>query len=63
MTDTEMMDMNLGILQDEGYLFLWVTLRAMELGRECLKKWGYTLLEEMVWIKTNQIQTLIRYSH
>lgn len=28
-------------LQDDGLIFLWVTGRAMELGRECLKLWGY----------------------
>jgi len=30
-----------------------VTMRALELGRECLKKWGYSQVEELVWIKTN----------
>ena len=34
--------------------------RAMELGRECLKKWGYRRVDELVWIKTNQLQRLIR---
>lgn len=33
--------MPVGAMQDEGgVLFLWVTGRAMELGRECLKAWG-----------------------
>lgn len=27
-------------LQDHGYIFLWVTGRAIELGRECLEIWG-----------------------
>ena len=27
--------------------------RAIELGIECLDKWGYTMIEEIVWIKTN----------
>lgn len=31
-------------LQDEGLLFLWVTGRAMELGRECMQAWGYAFL-------------------
>lgn len=42
-------------LQDEGLLFLWVTGRAMEVGRECLRVWGYTRVDEVVWVKTNQV--------
>jgi len=47
-------------LQDEGLLFLWVTGRAMELGRECMQAWGYTRVDEVVWVKTNQLQRVIR---
>jgi mRNA (2'-O-methyladenosine-N6-)-methyltransferase len=36
-----------------GLIFVWVTGRAIELGIECLDKWGYTLIEEIVWIKIN----------
>ncbi|TNY18222.1 MT-A70-domain-containing protein [Rhodotorula diobovata] len=61
LTDDEMMRMPVGEMQDEGgLLFLWVTGRAMELGRECLKSWGYERIDELVWIKTNQLQGLIR---
>lgn len=37
MTDAEMKSLRLDLVQDEGLLFLWVTGRAMELGRECMK--------------------------
>ncbi|GAA6033028.1 hypothetical protein JCM8097_000108 [Rhodosporidiobolus ruineniae] len=61
LTDDEMMQMPVGTMQDEGgLLFLWVTGRAMELGRECLKAWGYERIDELVWVKTNQLQGLIR---
>ena len=43
-----------------GLFFLWVTSRATELGIECLERWGYTVVEEIVWIKTNQLGRLIR---
>merc|ERR1719354_268884 len=32
----------------------------MELGRECLENWGFKKVEEIVWIKTNQLQSIIR---
>ncbi|KAI0036008.1 MT-A70-domain-containing protein [Vararia minispora EC-137] len=60
MTDDEMRAMPIPALQDEGLLFLWVTGRAMEVGRECMRHWGYTRVDEVVWIKTNQLQRVIR---
>ncbi|KAG8855870.1 hypothetical protein FRB96_006692 [Tulasnella sp. 330] len=54
MTDDEMRAMPIPTLQDEGVIFLWVTGRAMEVGRECLRVWGYTRVDEVVWLKTNQ---------
>ncbi|RUS13753.1 N6-adenosine-methyltransferase 70 kDa subunit [Endogone sp. FLAS-F59071] len=60
MTDDEMKAMGISELQDEGLLFLWVTGRAMELGRECMQIWGYDRVDELVWIKTNQLQRIIR---
>merc|ERR1712183_805775 len=41
-------------------IFLRVTGRAMELSRECFRIWGYTRIEEIIWVKTNQLQRIIR---
>ncbi|GAB4822881.1 hypothetical protein N2152v2_009927 [Parachlorella kessleri] len=60
MADDETRNLNIGCLQDEGVIFVWVTGRAMELGRECLKLWGYNRVDELIWVKTNQLQRLIR---
>ncbi|ORX38604.1 mRNA methyltransferase [Kockovaella imperatae] len=61
MTDDEMRRMPLSSLQpDWGILCLWVTGRAMELGRELFSVWGYKRVDELVWVKINQLQRLIR---
>nr|CAH8860815.1 unnamed protein product [Trichobilharzia regenti] len=60
MSDDEMRRLDIPCLQDDGYIFLWVTGRAMELGRECLRLWGYERIDEIIWVKTNQLQRLIR---
>ncbi|XP_053213405.1 N6-adenosine-methyltransferase subunit METTL3-like [Panonychus citri] len=60
MSDEEMRQLNIPCLQDKGLLFLWVTGRAMELGRECLELWGYERCDEIIWVKTNQLQRIIR---
>ena len=43
MSDNEMKQMAVHKLQDHGYIFLWVTGRAIELGRECLEIWGFVI--------------------
>ncbi|XP_013885051.1 N(6)-adenosine-methyltransferase subunit METTL3 [Austrofundulus limnaeus] len=60
LTDDEMRKLSIPALQDDGFLFLWVTGRAMELGRECLSLWGYDRVDEIIWVKTNQLQRIIR---
>ncbi|CAH2070979.1 unnamed protein product [Thlaspi arvense] len=60
MADDEMRTLNVPLLQTDGLIFLWVTGRAMELGRECLEHWGYKRVEEIIWVKTNQLQRIIR---
>lgn len=60
LSDEEMKNLRVQDLQDDGIIFLWVTGRATELARECLEIWGYERKEELVWIKTNQLQRLIR---
>ncbi|RZF48032.1 hypothetical protein LSTR_LSTR002098 [Laodelphax striatellus] len=60
LSDDEMRQLGIPTLQDDGLIFLWVTGRAMELGRECLKLWGYERVDEIIWVKTNQLQRIIR---
>ena len=60
MSDEEMRRVDVQVLQDDGVIFLWVTGRAMELGRECLEIWGYRFVQELLWVKTNQLQRIIR---
>lgn len=54
MEDTAVKDLGFEHLQDQGIIFLWVTGRAMEVGRECLEHWGYSKVDEIVWVKINQ---------
>lgn len=63
MTDDEMKEMPIPALQDEGLLFLWVTGRAMEIGRECMRVWGYSRVDEVVWVKTNQVGSVVEIRH
>ncbi|CAO1629746.1 unnamed protein product [Parajaminaea phylloscopi] len=59
-TDNDIRSMPIAQLQDDGFIFFWVTGRAMELGRELLEHWGYSRVDELVWVKVGQTQRLIR---
>lgn len=63
--DKEMRSLKVKDLQDDGVCFLWVTGRALELGRECLAEWGYKQVEELVWVKVthNRIVRTGRTGH
>eukprot|EP00916_Digyalum_oweni_P011405 GHVL01018983.1.p1 GENE.GHVL01018983.1~~GHVL01018983.1.p1 ORF type:complete len:724 (+),score=86.08 GHVL01018983.1:51-2222(+) len=60
MRDQEMLQLRVQDVQNEGVLFLWVTGRAMELARDCMTVWGYRRVDELIWVKTNQLQRIIR---
>merc|ERR1719375_1261217 len=60
LTDDEVRNLKVGDIHTDGVIFLWVTGRAMELGRECLDIWGYRFVQEIIWVKTNQLQRIIR---
>lgn len=58
--DKEMKSLKVKELQDHGICFLWVTGRALELGRECLSEWGYKQVDELVWVKINPNNKIVR---
>ncbi|GEQ69216.1 hypothetical protein JCM33374_g2887 [Metschnikowia sp. JCM 33374] len=57
--DSELLSLPMKELQDEGVLMLWVTGRSIEIGRRALEQWGYTVSDEMIWIKLNQLRKTI----
>lgn len=57
--DAELLSLPMHELQDEGILFLWVTGRSIEIGRKALAQWGYTVTDEMIWVKLNQLRRTI----
>ena len=60
LTDSQLRELNVASLQKDGYLLLWVTGRAMELGRRLLRAWGYARESELCWVKLNMMQNLVR---
>lgn len=57
--DAELLSLPMAELQDEGILLLWVTGRSIEIGRKALAQWGYTVSDEVIWVKLNQLRRTI----
>lgn len=57
--DAEFLSLPVNLLQDEGILLLWVTGRSIEIGRKALVQWGYTISDELIWVKLNQLRRTI----
>ena len=65
MTDDEMRNLDLGGIHDNteensGFIYIWATSRTIDTARHCLLLWGYTPVDDIVWIKTNQIGGTVR---
>lgn len=58
-SDTDVMNLAIESVQTDGVVFLWVTGRVLDLGRHCLQKWGYNYVEELIWLKINQLSKTI----
>ncbi|KAG7694009.1 hypothetical protein KL930_003028 [Ogataea haglerorum] len=55
LTDSDLLQIRMDKLQKEGLFLLWVTGRTIETGRDFLKKWGYQVVNQITWVKTNQL--------
>ena len=60
LTDSELLNLPVFVLCDAGVMCLWITERVVELARKCLRNRGYECAQELIWVKTNQLQRLIR---
>src|SRR3989338_2046530 len=58
MSNTEIEDLNVSCLSDCGFLFLWVINAQMELGLKCMKKWGYSYVDKITWIKKTSAENV-----
>ena len=47
-------------VQTDGYLFLWVINAKYRLALELLQTWGYTFVDEIVWVKCNRSRRMAK---
>ncbi|KEJ82388.1 MT-A70 family protein [Oxytricha trifallax] len=54
LSDKQIKEIPMHLIQDEGYLFMWVTNGKPEVALSFFKKHNYRWVETIVWIKTNK---------
>ena len=49
--DKHISELPIPSLQTNGLLFMWVINAKYRLGLDLIKRWGYELIDEVVWVK------------
>lgn len=52
LTNQEILNIPLEKLSKGGFCFLWILNNNINAGYECLNKWGYDIVDRLVWIRT-----------
>ena len=51
MSNQEIMDLKIESLSRNGFLFLWILNTQMNIAYETMNKWGYEVVDQIVWVK------------
>jgi mRNA m6A methyltransferase catalytic subunit len=60
MTDEEILKMPVEQVQEEGFIFLWVTNNKLQAGLDFLRVHGYQHIEDVVWNKKDSNGNVLR---
>eukprot|EP01022_Parablepharisma_sp_SALTPOND_P008113 TRINITY_DN135226_c1_g1_i1.p1 TRINITY_DN135226_c1_g1~~TRINITY_DN135226_c1_g1_i1.p1 ORF type:complete len:440 (+),score=35.88 TRINITY_DN135226_c1_g1_i1:806-2125(+) len=63
LSNAEIINIKVEDLAEKGFCFLWVLNCQLEFGQKCLKKWGYDLIDQIVWIKTRKNGNKVAITH
>ena len=51
MANSEVSRIPLHLLSDQGFIFLWILNSQLDSSLEIMERWGYELVEEIIWVK------------
>lgn len=51
LANNEILSLPVENLSKKGFCFLWVLNSLMNVGYECLNKWGYDIVDQITWVK------------
>lgn len=52
MNNQDIMNLQVEILSEKGLCFLWVLNSLVDVGYKCIEKWGYEVIDQIIWVKS-----------
>ena len=47
----DVINLRIESLSKNGFIFLWILNKYMSFGYDCLQKWGYEVVDQIIWVK------------
>merc|ERR1712000_687175 len=60
LSNEEISDLDVESLSKSGLIFLWVINSQMQLGLECMKLWGYSYVNRIIWVKKTKNDKIVK---
>ena len=54
MSNQDILNLQVESLSEKGLCFLWVLNCLIDVGYKCLQKWGYDVIDQIVWVKSKK---------
>lgn len=51
LSNHDIISMKVESLSEKGFCFLWVLNSLLDFGYQCLNKWGYDVVDQLIWVK------------
>ena len=51
LSNNDILSLKVENLSEKGFCFLWILNSILDFGYICLNKWGYEVIEQIIWIK------------
>lgn len=63
MSNEQIASLNIGTLSEKGFMFLWILGNQIKSACEMLSKWGYDLVDIIVWVKTKNGRVYLSHGY
>ena len=51
LSNHDIISMKVESRSEKGFCFLWVLNSLLDFGYQCLNKWGYDVVDQLIWVK------------
>jgi len=63
MSNQEIKNLQIEKLSKKGFIFLWILANQINIASEILNKWGYELIDILVWVKLREGKVYLSHGY